>query len=701
MKETELPPKTPEADRPLPIAESSPGERKSLLARWRTSRVERSPASAPATPEAPARGPAQPEMAVLLLAGVFFATLGQTLLPKLDPRFRWQALSYTALGVVLFAIGVRGFTRGQLPRLIGRALAAAGRWLGIQPVQVILLGLSPLLSVGAWLAAGDGWLMRLPAFAVGSWILAIVLVFGASHQPGRPIWEPGWTRLEILALAAITLIAFLTRVVDLTDIPWLFTGDEGSAGLSAVDFIEGRQNNIFGVGWFSFPSLYFYIESLSIRALGQTVVAARLPSAVAGALTAAGLYAFARPAFGRGVALASSAYLATFPFHVHFSRTGLNNIWDSLTVVVVSAALWVAWERNHLTLFALAGITLGIGQYFYPTSRVLYGMILGFLFVALVFDRRRLRERLPGVVVLALASVTAVLPLVIFYILHPAEYAAPLARVSILGAWMDSAVQAHGGRLWPVLWDQIRSSALAFSSLDLRGHFNGAPMLLPAAAGLFLLGIALALVNLPTMQYFWLLIWIVAAIATGALSQSTPTSQRYLYASPAVSILVTLPIVASAQWLKNIWPRTRRWLAVVAAVCVAAVIAGDLNFYFRVYSPLGEFGDLNTEVATRVAEYLNEREPGIHVYFAGAPRMGYATHKTIPFLVPGDTGEDLLAPLTAPPAFSLSGPTTFIVLPERSTDLDYIRQRFPNGSLEVVNSRGGVPLFYGYDVPGP
>lgn len=677
-----------------------PGPR-SLLARWRGRRDRSAEARAGSGSEASPRAAPQPEMAVLLLAGALFAALGQTLLPKLEPPFRWQSLAYTALGLLLFAVGVRGFMRGQLPSVIGRPLAAVGRWLGVPPVQVIFLGLAPLLSLGAWLAAGDGWRMRLPAFAIGSWLLAIALIFGGSHQPRGSLWEPRWTRIELLALAGITLAAFLARAVDLTGIPWLFTGDEGSAGLSAVDFIQGRQNNIFGVGWFSFPSFYFFIESLSVRVFGQTVFAARLPSAVAGALTAAGVYAFARPAFGRGAALAASAYLATFPFHVHFSRTGLNNIWDSLTVVVVSAALWIAWERNYLPLFALSGVVLGLGQYFYPTSRVLYAMILAWLLAALVFDRRKLRERLPGVVVLALASVAAVLPLVIFYILHPQEYAAPLARVSILGTWMQSALQANGGRLLPILWDQVRSSALAFSSLDLRGHFNGAPMLLPAAAGLFLLGAALALVNLPALQYFWLVIWILAAVATGALSQSTPTSQRYLFAAPAVAILVTLPIVMSAQWLKNIWPRSQRWLGVAAAICVAALIAGDLNFYFRVYSPVGEFGDLNTEVATRVAEYLNEREPGIHVYFAGAPRMGYATHKTIPFLVPGDTGEDILAPLTAPPDISLTGPTTFIVLPERSSELEFIRQRFPNGSLQIMESRAGPPLFYAYDVPGP
>jgi hypothetical protein len=49
----------------------------------------------------------------------------------------------------------------------------------------------------------------------------------------------------------------------------------------------------------------------------------------------------------------------------------------------------------------------------------------------------------------------------------------------------------------------------------------------------------------------------------------------------------------------------------------------------------------------------------------------------------------------------LTGPTTFIVLPERSSELEFIRQRFPNGSLQIMESRAGPPLFYAYDVPGP
>ena len=64
--------------------------------------------------------------------------------------------------------------------------------------------------------------------------------------------------------------------------------------------------------------------------------------------------------------------------------------------------------------------------------------------------------------------------------------------------------------------------------------------------------------------------------------------------------------------------------------------------------------------------------------------MGYYTHKTIRFLVPASIGVDISSPLAAPPDYPLIGPTAFIVLPERSSDLDYIRRSYPNGSLELV-----------------
>jgi hypothetical protein len=332
---------------------------------------------------------------------------------------------------------------------------------------------------------------------------------------------------------------------------------------------------------------------------------------------------------------------------------------------------------------------------------VLFAILLAWLGVGALFHRRRLRERLPGIGVMILASITAFLPLLLYYLQHPNDLAAPYARVTIFGGWMQAALQQNHGDWWLVLWSQVRSSAAAFGGIALRGLYNGAPMLLPVATGLFLMGAALAAAHLPAMQHAWTLISLVAALATGALSQNAPASQRYLFATPAVAVMVGLAVVLSARWIVGIWPRTRLWLTAAGILCLGALIWADLGYYFGVYTPGRWFGDRNTEVATRVAEYLNEREDGIRVYFAGAPRMGYHTHRTIDFLVPTSTGVDIVSPLADAPDYSLSGPTAFIILPERLPDLEVIRRAYPHGSLELVTASDGTALFYGYEVSAP
>ena len=56
-----------------------------------------------------------------------------------------------------------------------------------------------------------------------------------------------------------------------------------------------------------------------------------------------------------------------FHFHIHFSRIGLNNIWDPLVMVLVWGLLWMGWQENDRRAFGLAGLTLGAGFYLYTS----------------------------------------------------------------------------------------------------------------------------------------------------------------------------------------------------------------------------------------------------------------------------------------------------------------------------------------------
>jgi 4-amino-4-deoxy-L-arabinose transferase-like glycosyltransferase len=641
-----------------------------------------------------------PEMAVLLIGGGLLLALGLSLAEALPES--WPARALASIGLGCFLLAAHAFQRGRLPRWLGTPLHRASRWLRVQPAQLLLLGLAPCLSYIASLAAGDGGRMRMPWIGVGAWLLAIGLVIAGSWprrdrevEPTLLPWLPG----ELLVVGTLFLAAVLLRGVRLAENPWVLTGDEASGGLAALEYINGQRDNIFGVDWFSFPSLFFFVQSLSIRLLGQTVEALRVPAALAGALTVVALYWYARGAFGRAVALGASAYLAAFHLHLHFSRVGLNNVWDGLFFTVLSGALWRAWAVNQREAFVLAGLSLGLAQYFYATARAMFILVPVFLLAVGIKDRAALRQRLPGLVGLGVAALVVCLPLGVFYARHPDEFRAPFSRTTILGERLD----AEAARTSPayVLAIQFKNAALGFTSTNLRSWYEpNHPMLLALPAVLFLAGLGLVLSNLKEQQNLWLVLWLLSAVLGGALSNDAPAAQRYVFVAPAVALLVALPVVRSGQWLVASWPAHARWIRGGLALVLLLAIVHDLDFYFADYAANRRFGDNNTETAHAAALYLAAHEGGRRVYFFGG-RMGYFTHATIPYLAPRATGQDVYQPVTSTPDWSLSGPTTFIFLPERQHELALVRQRYPGQPTLFRHGRAGALLFVAYEVDDP
>ena len=112
-------------------------------------------------------------------------------------------------------------------------------------------------------------------------------------------------------------------------------------------------------------------------------------------------------------------------------------------------------------------------------------------------------------------------------------------------------------------------------------------------------------------------------------------------------------------------------------------------------------GGVNTEVATSVAHFLEEKEPPQSVYFFGFPRMGYYSLSTIPYLVPEADAHDVLEPIIDWPEGELSRPTTFVFLPERENELAYVRDAYPQGTYRQIRNENGLLLFVAYDVPLP
>lgn len=527
-------------------------------------------------------------LVVTLSSAVGLTALGQQVYSR-APETQMTGIGLLASGVVLFTLARHFYRARALPHW----LSAVSARLHIAPFQIILL----LLAIGsAYLTrvfAGNDALMLYPAAAVVSWLAALGLVmagsyaFGARRDVDAEGLGPSWSRREIAALAVLVLLAFLVRVVANGEIPRALTGDEGSLGLAAVEIVEGRFNNPFIVSWYSFPALFFFVPALSIKLGGHTYEALRLPSAIAGALTVASLYWLARPMFGRGVAAVSAAMLAALNFHVHFSRIGLNNIWDGLFAVLALGMVWRGWRSRRRSYFIGAGLVVGVGNYFYTSATVVPLIMLAWLTLAVAVNWRGTRPRLLDVFFLVIVAAVTVMPLVLFYLKFPDQFFAPMRRVSILeGNWLAYASGATGEPAWRLVLNNYWQAAQGFTNVPLQAWYaSGKPMLLALPAGLFILGVTLALFNLRDERYWLLMLWLAGVISIGALTESSPAGQRYIIGAPAAVLMAAIPLVTMAHWIAELWPRVRPATSMAVGAVVILTMAFDLSFYFREYAP--------------------------------------------------------------------------------------------------------------------
>lgn len=633
----------------------------------------------------------------LVGSGAALAVLAQLVSRVMPEDQRLRAFTLVLLGGLLLVLGVRTFMQGALPRWLDRLVARLAAWLDVAPVQVILLLTAPAFALLARLAAGDGLLAHHATASVLAWLLAITFVVGGSviKSERRPLNVDRW---DVILSVALFAAALALRAYQTTIYPNTYSGDEGSAGLFAVELLTGKANNLFGLGWFSFPSLYFTVQSVAIALLGQTVEAVRLTSVLAGALTVPALYWLARTMFGRATAILAATYLAVSHYHIHMSRIALNNIWDGLFGTVAILGLWYGWQSGRRFAFIVCGLALGLGQYFYVSIRIL--PILFLIWAAFAFWRRRdqFRERFAGLVLAAIVALVVYMPLGLFFAANPDEFQAPMNRVTIFGDWMENEL-ARGERTQSeVLFDQFVKGVMGFTHEPLRLLYNpGSPLLLTAAGFLFLLGILWAFLNFD-LRYLLLLLPLVGAVASNTISQDAPSSQRYIMAMPMVAIFVATPLAQAMAWLRQQYPRTRVAVVVAGFVLMALVAAVDLDYYFnRVYDDY-VLGGGNTLAATHVAYYLRDKEPrGEQVFFFGFPRMGYFSHATISFLAPDKRGQDVVEPLTGPPDFGLGETAVFIFLPERLNELEFVRQSYPDGTYQEFYNDDGSLLFAVYE----
>ena len=639
----------------------------------------------------------------MLVGGLLLIILGHMSYLQIPAPANRGVLIVIGLGGGLFLWeGSRIRRDGVAEDWLAQRLHQLGQWFGVAGWQVGLLGLAAWLALLARLAAGNEVLAWHWEVSVVAWLLALFFcLLGGLPLAEGCVWLRrglSLSRTESLLLGGIVLGAWLLRGTAVTDFPNTFSGDEGSAGLHASLFLQGRANNWFTIGWFSFPSFYYALQSGFIDLFGQTIEALRYFAALGGTLAVVATYFLARVMFDRETAVVAAVVMMSSHYHIHMSRIGLNNVWDSLFVALVLAGLWHGWRTGRRLSFLLAGLALGLGQYFYVSMRVL--PLLLFIWLVGIRGRQpgRWRQFLPHFLLGGYTAVLTVLPLGLYFAGHWAEFQAPFNRVTIWGERLASMAAAEGQSQVMIVLRQMWQAAQGFTHLPLRLLYEpGVPLLLPLAAGLFLVGLAWTLLRFDA-RYALLLLPLLSVVLLGGFSQDPPASQRFVLAQPPVAILVALPLGLMSRWLRQLWPESKLWVGLGTAVVLLWLSFVDITFYFGSLYESYVLGGHNTVVATDVASYLQAEPEPPTVYFLGFPRMGYFSLATIPYLAPTVEAIDLVEPLTAPPAGRISRTTLFIFLPERLDELAFVQQAYPTGMYEEVRNAQNQFLYAVYRV---
>ena len=573
--------------------------------------------------------------------------------------------------------------------LLDRARRVANR-LGVTPLQVLLLLDGLLLACGAASATGDEPIAR-SALHGWLWVAGIVVTSAGLWDRAE---RPHLDRRSVIPLALATglvLLALALRLVRLDTIPFAGNGDEGSGALTGLEYLRQTRSSLFGTAWHSFPSFYFWLISLSQQWLGPTLLAARLPSAVGGTLAVLATFWAGSRLYGRVQGAAAALLLAGSHVHLMFSRVAVNNVWDSLFLVLSIGAVWVAWMQNARWAFLLTGVAVGLGQLFYPTGRLL--MLAVPLWLVILAAIRPSAGRGAGVLSLALLTLVTVFPQAMFYAAHPNEFIAPLSGVAV--SEISGLLPGTGGSpnvslgTLPV---QFRTSALGLVVAPILGIYHPSqPMLLPLGALLFCLGGLLLLREARDPRSLILLSALFGALLAGTLSVEAPNGHRMQGILPVLALIAARgPAWLVEQTTRVPSPGLRRLALGCAMAGVAFVAAREARFFFYEAIPAGAYGDSATYASRSISEFAADLPAGTAVVLFGEPRLSFANFPSLNYLIRDHPICDGSWPLR--PDCEVNGDgAAFVFLHEQQATLPAIRAAYPSGQQLGFEEMPGNP----------
>lgn len=347
---------------------------------------------------------------------------------------------------------------------------------------------------------------------------------------------------EVWPVVLITLVAFGVRTWNLTEALHVFIDEVNFSNSIRWFWIESDRPVLLPItGTVAFPRIYPYFQGQAAAVLGRDLLALRIISAVCGALTVPALYRLARHLFDRPTALIAAALLATYPPHVHFSRIGINNIADPLFGTLALMFLASGLRSGRRTDYALAGVMLGLTQYFYEGGRVAFPVIVVTWLAAMTLAGWG--RRLPWRELLLAGGVALLVAVPVYHTLR-AHDLPTLARRETVGydeEYLRDLLTLDRETLEAHEW-HFKETWLALVQLPEGSLFYGGdtPLLLIYLVPPVLLGTAVLLSRWRAPGPQVTLLWAAAAPVGSWFVTGPPGAARYVISFPALMLVAAV-----------------------------------------------------------------------------------------------------------------------------------------------------------------
>jgi hypothetical protein len=499
--------------------------------------------------------------------------------------------------------------------------------------------------------------------------------------------------IEVGLVVALTAVAFGLRFAALGDIPDIIDGDEGDLGLLAMRALYGEMRDMFATVY-GYGTMYFFLLAVPLRIFGANSFGLRFVSALAGSLTVPVLFLFGRRLFDARVGFIAAALLTVSHYHLHFSRViPAGNTLDALLAIIVLYLFYRGLEDRDRNSLILSGVILGLAQYLFVGSRLTGVIIIAYVGLLFLLQRRLITENFGGLALFTLAALLVSGPMIRWALDRPDDYLARMNQTGIIQTgWLARQVAMTGQPALLVLADQVRKAFLVFNYYPVTGFYNATiPVLDILAGGVFILGLGYSLLYILDRRFLLLNIWFWSGVVIGgALVLNTESgAYRIMAVFPVVALFTAIGLSKLLELGTQALPDRHQVALICSATFLILVAFFNLHYYFLEHNPQCRYGDPNTATAAMIGKYLRSLEPEYQGYFLGPPDTNISAYRNLPFLSGGRQVENIEQPLeSASGAIDNSRPKVFFVRPQRAQELQVAREHYPGGSVTELRRCG-------------